>query len=439
MQDIDNTILRPVSILEYNARKFGIVVSRNRIKGRIAVEQIRRALRIITERHPFLSAAFIDIESKPFIKRIEKFSIPLTVKENIKTESGKEALYEDELNTPINPYERLWRVLLILEGTEDDIDANSSMEMIISLQHAVCDGLSILNLAKEILEQIQAVQKGLPLYEDNRLPVTPPFDEFLPDILKSPGTKPDRGRTIDYEKMDILGRDLSIPKESCRIHYVGGRYSEENMRRLCSRCKDDHVSIHGLMAASMIKAIAESINNPSGKELHLLLRNPVSRRKQVSPPLGNQALSCFVASELIVCSIGKMKTTLEIGRQIMHDLDHDIKINKALTRYQAVVDSVLNGQMDKEKYVQVLTLSNAGMIDTPADYGQFELLGTNFISSNKHHAIQLSFTTFMNRLDYVMLYTHPWYQTDLMQRLNRRFMELLFEFLDNPRNNNRAR
>jgi len=432
MQSIDDTLLRPVSILEYNARKFGIVVSRNRINGAMTIDQLRKALEIMAWRHPLLKASLYDVGEKAYFRKVEKFSLPLSIKENIRTEEEKNTLYEEELNTPINPYEKLWRVLLILDGPKDDMNARCGMELILSVQHVICDGLSILNLAKEILEQVRALQCGKPLYENEQLPVTPPFDEFLPGIIHASGASSTDEPPLDYGRMDTLGRNLAVPKEDCRIRYLSGRYSETEMKRLCRLCREREVSVHGIMAASMIKAIGESIDNPSGKELQLLLRNPVNRRKQVIPPLGNQPLLCFVASELIVCAVGKAKSTLAMGREIVNQLAHGMKVNKALKRYQAVVESVLSGQMDKEKYVQVLTLSNAGMIDTPADYGQFELLSTNFISSNKHHAIQLSFTTFMNRLEYVMLYAHPWYQTALMYTLNRRFREILVEFLDDP-------
>lgn len=428
-KDIDKMLLRPVSTLEYNARKFGIVVSRNRIKGEISLAHFRQALQIITQRHPFLGAAFYEHESRIHFKIIEGFSPPLTIKENITTPEQREALYEEELNSPIDPYDNLWRVLLILDGSKNEIDENSHIDVILSLQHAICDGLSILNLAKEILEQVRALDESSLLYENQKLSAAPPFDDFLPAILDNDIDRSCPEPSVDYETVDTLGRHLSVPKSQCRIHCITGSFAEGDMRGLCRISKRVHVSIHGLMAACIMKAISDCIDNPADKELRLLLRNPVNRRKQVSPPLGNQALLCFVASELILCTIRKTTSIAEIGRHIMHQLDQDIQNNKALKRYRTVVESADRDQMDKEKYVQALTLSNVGLIDTPADYGKFELLDTNFISSNKHHAIQLSFTTFLNRLHYVMLYTSPWYEMELIKTINDRFRNHLSNFL----------
>lgn len=457
MQQLGEDILRPVSVLEYNARKFGIVVSRNKIRGKISLRQLHNALKVMVQRHPFLGAVFYHCDDTYYFKKKKDGLIPLTVREGVKTEEEKSRLYEEELNTPLNFYEQLWRVLIILDCREDEINARSHIEMILTVQHAICDGLSILNLAKEILEQTQALQQRTPLYENQPLPVMPPMDQYLPGIIHShspfkmirpffipmdqvppgimhapPDQAPEEEEEIDYSTIDVLERDLSIPKNQCRIHYFDGTYSVPELRSLCGHCKHINVSVHGILAACMIKAISECVATPPGRAVHLLLRNPVNRRIQAAPDcggIGNQHLMIFVVSELVLCPVGKTTTIIELAHQFMEKLDYEIKTHQALRRYQSVVESTEIAKINKEKDAQILTVSNVGLIDTRADYGDFELLGTNFISSNKHIALQFSFTDFSGYLDYVFLYTSPWYKTEMIKVLHERFKEHLSNYI----------
>lgn len=458
MPSTNEDILRPVSTLEYNARKFGFVVSRNKMRGKLSLRQFREALKIIAQRHPFLSAAFHDSpEGKTYFKKREAFSIPLTIKEGIQTEEEKNRLYEEELNGRLNSYEQLWRVLIILDGKEDEINANSLTEMVLTVQHVICDGLSILNLAKEILEQTRALQRGEPLYENQPLPVMPPMDEYLPGIIHSHSpfkmvrpffTPIDHSslgmiaadadhapeeKEIDYSAIDVLDRDLSIPKAQCRIRFFDGRYSVPELRSLCGHCKHINVSVHGILTACMIKAISECVATPSGRAVNLLLRNPVNRRVQAAPGsggIGNQHLLNFVVSELVLCPVDATTPIIELAHQFMEKLDYEIKTHQALRRYQSVAESKEIAKINKEKDAQILTVSNAGLIDTPANYDDFELLETNFISSNKHIALQFSLTAFAGHLNYVLLYTSPWYKTGLIEALHQRFKEHLHDYIN---------
>ena len=455
MQQSSKNILRPVSVLEYNARKFGIIVSRNKIKGRISLRQLREALQIMKERHPFLNAVFHAGPGGNCFKKQPDSPLPLTVQEGVQTEEEKNRLYEEELNTPLDYHEQLWRVLVIFEGREQEITADSSIELILAVHHIICDGLSILNLAKEILEQIRALQQGEQLYENRPLPVMPPLDRYLSRIIHShepfkmmrpfftpmehapfgilhfPQDQAPEDQ-IDYETIDVLERDLSVPKNHCRIRYFDGRYSVPELRSLCAYCKHTNVSVHGILAACMIKAIGECVTAPSGREVHLLLRNPVNRRIQASPQqggIGNQHLLNFVVSELIACPVGETTGILDLAHQFTEKLDYGIETHQALRRYQSVVESSELAKINKEKDKQIMTVSNAGRIDTRSHYGDFILQETNFISSNTHIALQFSLTAFDEHLNYVLLYTHPWYKTELIETVHRRFREHLFNYI----------
>ena len=450
-------ILRPLSVLEYNARKFGTVVSRNRIRGKLSLGDLRRALQVVRQRHPFLGASLFDGSNGTCFRRQNNPSLPLAVKEEVESEHDRDRLYEEELNIPLNYYEQLWRVLIIFDGKEDEVHADSRIEMILTVQHVICDGLSILNLAKEILEQTQAVREGKMLYENKPLPVMPPMDQYLPDIIHSHSpfrmkrpffihmdhsplgtiyTPPDQvlaeEEKIDYSIINVLERDLSIPKKQCRIRYFNGTYSVPELRSLCGHCKHINISVHGILAACMIKAISECIAIPPGDTVNLLLRNPVNRRIQADPDhggIGNQHLLNFVVSELIICQIEESATILGLAHQFTEKLDYEIKTHQALRRYQSATESKEIANINREKDAQILTVSNAGQIDTRSDYGDFELLDTNFISSNTHIALQFSLTAFAGHLNYVLLYTTPWYKTELIENLQRRFKKHLFSYI----------
>jgi hypothetical protein len=433
MKELNEDILRPISVLEYNARNFGIVVSRNKIRGKISLRRLHDALKVMVQRHPFLGATLYKFDENYYFKKRDCL-IPLTIREGIKTEEERNRLYEEELNTPLNFYEQLWRVLIILDCNEDEINARSHIEMILVVQHAICDGLSILNLAKEILEQTQALQQGELLYENQILPVMPPMDQYLPGIMhaapeQAPG---EEAEEIDYSTVDVLDRDLSIPKNQCRIRYFDGTYSVPELRSLCHHCKHINVSVHGILAACMIKAISECVPIPSDRAVNLLLRNPVNRRMQAAPDcagIGNQHLMIFVVSELILCPVGKTTPIIELAHQFMGKLDYEIKTHQALRRYQSVVESTEIAKINKEKDAQIMTVSNVGQIDTRGDYGDFELLETNFVSSNKFNVLQFSFTACAGHLNYLLLYTSPCYKTELIKVLHQRFREHLHNYI----------
>jgi hypothetical protein len=458
MQQIDGDLLRPVSVLEYNARNFGLVVSRNKIRGKLSLPKLHDALTVMMQRHPFLRAVFHKSAGRYYFRQKKDYPIPLSVREGVKTDEERRRLYEDELNVTFNYYEQMWRVLIVLDCSKDEINEDSHIEMILTFQHVICDGLSILNLAKEILEQTQALQEGRTLYENLPLMVIPPMDQYLPDIIQRP--KPfhmARSRVtsmdhspldthhlpqvqdvaeegeLDYSTIDVLERDLTIPKSECRIRHFDGSYSVPELRSLSDHCKYLNISIHGVLSACIIKAISECVPAPSGRPVNLLLRNPVNRRVQAAPDsggIGNQYLMNFVISELIHCTVEKTTTVIDLAQQFMKKLDYEIESHQALRRYQAVVDSkAQESRINQEKDAQIMTISNVGLIDTPEDYGDFKLLSTNFISSNKLNVLQFSTTAFAGRLHYLLLHTSPCYDTALIQVLHHRFREHMQHYI----------
>ncbi len=433
-------ILRPLSVLEEYARSFGIVVSRNRIRGKLSIANLRQALQVMTQRHPFLNAALYDSRDGSYYRRQRDLPIPLTIREEVRSEEERNRLYEEELNTPLNYYKQLWRILVVLDGTVDEIDTTSRIDLILTLQHVICDGLSIQNLAKEILEQTQALQQGKPLYENQILPVMPPMDQYLPRIIhnSSPakGTRlflTPRDQTlkmeeINYGSIDVLDRDLSVPKNQCRVRYFNGQYSVRELQSLWRHCKRMNISIHGVVAACMIKALSECVTTPAGRATNLLLRNPIDMRIKAAPDrggIGNQHLLNFVISELVLCSVEETATIPELSHQFIKKLNNKIKNQQAIKRYQATANSGEFTEINKERAAQILLISNIGRIDTRADYGGFELLETNYIPSKKSFALQFSLTSFAGYLNYILLYTSPWYKTELIADLHQRFREHL--------------
>jgi hypothetical protein len=426
-------ILRPVSALEVNARAFGIAVSRSRIRGAIPLALFQEALEIIARRHPFLNAAVFDLEGKSYFCRNDFPAPPLEIREEVRSEAQRTALYEHELNARIDVRERLWRVLLVLDGRQNDLRSDSITEMIVSVQHSICDAVSILNLVQEILEQTSSLSRGGHLYEIKKLPVPSPFDEYLPDIIGQPTSEKLESKGCDRRDLlsiplDMLDRDLSIPKAECRIKSIQGEFKDFKLKRSCCKASSDGISLHGVLAACLLKAIADQIGGQVDRDFHLLMRNPVSWRKHVSPPLENDFMEIFTVSELIITSFDRSTSILALARQFMNKLNREIAARSALRRYKAASEERSYEEINKEKEFQVVTFSNVGKIDIQSDYGDFELMSTNYISSHRHLALQVSATTLNNHMFYVINYTHPWYKTELMERFHRCFREYFLQY-----------
>lgn len=421
----DNSLLRQVSICEYYLKCIGNVTSRNKLTGNIPVRIFREALEIISRRHSFLSCIFFDQGDKIYYKK-KASAVPLSIIENVKSEAERNNLYIQELNDSIDPYKQLWRVLLILDCKAEEINQDTDMEMILTLQHSICDGISILNLVKEIMEQIQALLAGKTLYETKPLPVSPALDTVLIDNSAFKNMNSIEGQ--DNEDFDRIESDFSIDKTRCKIHYIRDNFTAAETEALVAQCRSYGITVHAALCAAISKSTADIID-PAGRDLNLRLTSAVDLRRRFSFLPDKMHLVSYATLEpVMVANIHSGIPAL--AKQIMLALKGRLNKTNGLELIKAITECASYKDIANLRKIPVsLGISNAGKVDIAAEYNGFVLHATDFSASGKYNNIIMPVTTFNRSMGYLFLYTEPWFTTDCVQRLNQGFRQYLLDFI----------
>lgn len=280
------SVWRPLDTSEalfatFNAAGAFLSVNALDVHGPVTEPLLLQALAHIEKRHPMLRARIIArgdslywIKGNPTPRRVSMVDqVPL---------GGLKALTEIEVHRTYNPTERLWR------GTWVPISEDRHW-IILSVHHAVADGISGMIIVRDLIATCAALLRGKE--PPSELPEGRTLDEVLPPISRVVRLRHQarRLRSRLLGPMPILPIERSAPVEERRTEVIFGSVPGDIMRALRAAARGHGATINGVLSAALLESVL-----PTLRRLPLVpVTHPVSMRGTAIPM---DQVGCFTTN-----------------------------------------------------------------------------------------------------------------------------------------------
>ncbi len=367
-----------MEILNRCAGSFNVLTI-SRIKGELSEEILSIALNLVQKRHPRLKSRITGtLDNLCFEDGTEK--IPLRVVEQHYSEQYVEVVVE-ELNKPIESDKGLARVVLI--NSSENINY-----LITILHHAICDGLSTVQLHSEILTYCNKIAAGQ--IEDNlkELPPLPNIQKLFPksmqgnlgliktilSLVKFKFKRVDnRPQTMSFEKC--------VPIESRSTGMVCRKLDKNATTQLITACQNKKTTVQGALCAALLFAVARIIRDGNKENLLLSCHSSIDLRRRLEPQINRENLGVLALGFTSLHNVDINTHFWDLARDLKRQLEVGLKSEDIFT----------NALMSRKMYESLLSrpyevpvtvaVTNIGRVDITDNYGLFKLEEISFVSS----------------------------------------------------------
>jgi len=252
------------------------------ILGNVSIEDLKIAIKKMQQRHPILNA-HIELEGKKaYIVVKNRIDIPVMVIERISDDQWSEEIILQHKIPFMMEHGPLIRFILLHSAEISDL--------IIFCQHTICDGMSLLYLARDIMTCL-----GDPTKKVELLPPAPMvnIDNLPSDFKPSLGMRA-LGKTINkkWEKNEVLFsydefyalHDVYWDKYTYKAHLY--ELSREDTKALIVACRKNGVTVNSALIAAF--AMAQNQLNPEPQKYLEKYASAINIRKFLKNPVGEQ-------------------------------------------------------------------------------------------------------------------------------------------------------
>jgi NRPS condensation-like uncharacterized protein len=338
------------------------------ITGAITTKQLNAALAWVQQRHPLLKVKVVDENSEhPRFVSEGVASIPLQVIE--RQGEGHWCLeVQEELSRPFSRTDDpLVRVICL--------QSPSISELIVSFDHCIGDGLSGVYLLRDILYYLSELdinylpqQRELPSCEE-LFPLKDTSDQLI-------GTR----YPINQENSTIFEQKLSISQNSIdekQNHLIYWYFLPEETAKLISYCRKEEISVHSILCASYLLAIANEMKLADDAILKCM--SPINLRNYLLPQVGED-FGTYYTREVTYHQIRDTSNLCNVARDVKRQLKQVMASDK-IFNHLLEVKAFLSNKPDALKLRQYLkgligsdlTVTNLGRLDFPVQFGSLHL------------------------------------------------------------------
>ena len=433
--------IRKISNYELLCAKFGNVIVTSRIQGTLTPACLHRAFVLLLKRHTLLRACIGLKNNEYYFNDTGISSLPLTVVENTKTEEQKKDVFLQALNHSFDLAKGMFHVYYAVDCRIEEINSNSIIEISTVISHIINDGLSHLNLHKQFLEYCGAKsQEEIP---DDEAIIRHPIEYYIAHFLKErqinadvilnppraarlekgkkperqipavipPLTVPDQG---DYLKKNVIQRTLDTPL----------------LQALEASCSKQKVSRHSAYCAAQMKATYQQLK--ANHELTLICMSSVDFRRTLHMPA--TYLFCAASGESTFHSVSAHTPlwllATDVGNKLKKYLKqyHYYKIPlqiQSIKPTELLPPSLDINQIPWDGVPIAVSVSDAGRIKMPVQFGQLKLLRANYCV-NRYDGRLFTFITVLDEKMFInLVYQEELYcKSDMENLLDSTLQEL---------------
>ena len=357
------------------------VVTIGRVIGPLTAEILRPALDLLQKRHPRLNSRIIgSLNNMRFEDGAIK--IPLRVVEKFDSPQWQEVVLE-ELNQKIESQLGLMRAVLVHFERENNVSY-----LIVTLHHAISDGLSSIQLYSEILTYCQKIASSEPIGEVISLPPLRSVERLLPKSLQGFRGLMDGFYSLlrlkflhDWHRPETLGFEKYVSIESRRSNMIHRYLDEELTERVVNYCRQEKTTVQAALGAAMMWAVAKQITAGKRVDVRLSCQSFVSLRQHLQPMIGNENLG-MLASFIISFHTLKISMSFwDLARDIRQQLETDLE-GTAIFSLMLILRNIFEFLLAHPSEIpSSVALSNIGRVNISQVYGLFKIEEISFTTA----------------------------------------------------------
>lgn len=412
------------------------IVFAARIEGILEPAAVRAALDRVQESHPMLRARIrVDGRQPEFVT--DAPPIPLQVDGNAETESVVFAAIEQELSRELDWERGPLAHARLLSGPQG--------ALILTLHHAISDGISGAQVMAELLAGAAAVQLGTPHFLPRR-PLRPSIEALLgaahPQSEKAGARLRyffQQAMTALQKRPQILPAQTDVPLQLRQSRFVLRSLSAAQLHALASRCREEQTTVHGSLCAALLCAVTATVW-PSRSSQHpvcLTCCTPTNLREHLHPPLPRE-VGLMVAPAVTLHHVSPASAPWSLAREIgasvrrcrdLGDLYTGLLSQSSLL--PARISPRLAARMLYNPLFGTVAVTNLGRLDLPLDPGPFRLRALHFVPSNQPFAsfISLSVASIETGMSLVFNYNARIHPQQRVEQIADRTLRTLHELL----------
>ncbi|MBV8886421.1 MAG: hypothetical protein JO235_20835 [Chroococcidiopsidaceae cyanobacterium CP_BM_RX_35] len=336
---------------------------------------------MLQKRHPRLNSRIVgSLDNLRF--EDGAIRIPLRVVEKFDSSQWQEVVLE-ELNQKIESHQGLMRAVLVHFERENNVSY-----LIITLHHAISDGLSSIQLYSEILTYCQKIAASEPISEVIRLPPLPSVERLLPKSLQGFRGLMDGFYSLlrlkflhDWHRPETLGFEKYVSIESRRSNMIHRRLDKELTEQIVNCCRQEKTTVQAALCAAMMWAVAKQITVGKRVSIRLSCQSFVSLRQRLQPIIGNEDLGMLVS---FIISFHTLETNMSfwgLARNIRQQLEVDLEAS-AIFSLMLMLRNIFEFLLAHPKEIPTsVALSNIGRVNISQAYGLFKIEEISFTTA----------------------------------------------------------
>nr|MDT0660589.1 condensation domain-containing protein [Micromonospora sp. DSM 115978] len=360
------------------------VSARVRLQGELSSKALRAALGALQARHALLRLAIVaDATTGPRFVPTDN-PIPLREVSLVQPDDQHwvrevdEHEFVESIDWRAGP---LARAIVISQSGQIH-------DLVVTVPHCVADGTTALALLRQWLSL--AAGPPVPHQRVAGGPVPPPVESLLPVLrTKSSDQLPDRGPADgdgqgDLQEVGRLQPNRFVPFHQRRTRLMHRFLASETLESLTLACRREGVTIHGVLAAAMVCAVARDAG--ARPLAHFAVGSPVTFRDELAQPVSEDEVGCYVSA---VHSVVRYQPDdlWSMARFISLDIAERRRRGEQYPVFNLLASQGPTGVADSDPLVRYIEehgsfnyfISNIGRFDFPDELGDWRLSGAQFV------------------------------------------------------------
>jgi hypothetical protein len=329
------------------------------VEGRTTVDDWRRALDLVQQRHPLFSVRIErNAENRPCFRKDGTNPIPLRVVQERNATQRWKFQAELELSIPFNPARApLVRAVLLYE--------EQRAVCLIAIHYSIADGRSVAFVIRDLLQALS----GKPLA---RLPVPPSLEEILgiaSNGVSYPGSDNEPPASGEQRSSVFVNEANTRP----RVKTLA--LTTHLTSRLRERARQEGTTVHGALSSALAIACWEIFDELNGSPIRVM--SPIDTRKLLGL---SEECAMRVGSGTVPIEPYEATTFWDIARSATTGLTKAQTL-EAIRATQHGMHEVLKPGLDvptaaaiaAQGFAHDILLTNLGNLGYGTDFGELEL------------------------------------------------------------------
>ena len=388
-----------------------------KIKGLLSETVLHQSLLNLQKRHPILNVRIKLSGAKPLFVSDKTPEIPLRIVESTNTDDWIEQANK-EMNLPFD-WEKGPLVRLIWLKSEQE------STILVSFHHVIGDAFSGTYFVRDLLSiSNELISDGVSNL-DVSLPERLASDELIPSDLQgikgafnSLGGGLRQGLMFAKQPKKIPP-DKEVPAKEVRTCVIHRTLSPEITQLMVERSRKESTSVHGLICAMMLKAVAAKIqdnNQKKNESVNLGCFSTVNLRNFLIPKIGEE-IGLYASGISTFHQLCLDTPTWDLAREVKTNLSRLLDKGEAFATLM-LQKNLLNqnltplqiAQRANQFFLSATCVTNLGVVNIPQKYGNLELKSIHFcVAGNAFPGggIGIAATTFNGQAVFNYLFGSP--------------------------------